>query len=117
MTSTLSAPAAASAERPRKVSLSYLPGLDGLRAISVIAVLLYHGRDVGIDWLPEGGFLGVEVFFVISGYLITSLLLSETDRHGRVSLRNSHRQVPARGRGHAQLQSRRDPFVPCHRAR
>ena len=66
MTSTLSPPAAASAERPRQVSLSYLPGLDGLRAISVVAVLLYHGRDVGIDWLPEGGFLGVEVFFVIS---------------------------------------------------
>ena len=44
-----------------------MPGLDGLRALSVVAVLLYHA---GMPWLP-GGFLGVEVFFVISGYLIT----------------------------------------------
>ena len=106
MTSTLSAPAAASAERPRKVSLSYLPGLDGLRAISVIAVLLYHGRDVGIDWLPEGGFLGVEVFFVISGYLITALLLAEyrnraaATGQGRIDLkafwtRRARRLLPA----------------------
>ena len=52
--------------RPRR-STGYLPGLDGLRAISVVAVLLYHAD---MPWLP-GGFLGVEVFFVISGYLIT----------------------------------------------
>lgn len=106
MTSTLSPAAAASAERPRKVSLSYLPGLDGLRAISVVAVLLYHGRDLGIDWLPEGGFLGVEVFFVISGYLITALLLAEYRNHatangrGRIDLkgfwlRRARRLLPA----------------------
>ncbi len=77
MTSTLASPAVAAADRPRKVALSYLPGLDGLRAISVTAVLLYHARDTGIPWLPKGGFLGVEVFFVISGYLITALLLAE----------------------------------------
>src|SRR5918993_162711 len=53
-------------------SLPYMPGLDGLRALAVIAVLLYHG---GLTWIP-GGFLGVEVFFVLSGYLITALLLA-----------------------------------------
>ena len=57
----------------------YLPGLDGLRAISVVAVLLYHAD---MPWLP-GGFLGVEVFFVISGYLITLLLSQEFTRTPR----------------------------------
>ncbi|HET6312879.1 MAG TPA: acyltransferase, partial [Chloroflexia bacterium] len=76
--------------------LPYLPGLDGLRAIAVTGVLLYHA---GMLWLP-GGFLGVEVFFVISGYLITSLLLSEWQRHGRVNLlafwlRRARRLLPA----------------------
>jgi hypothetical protein len=55
-----------------EVRLSYSPGLDGLRAIAVMAVLLYHAD---LTWIP-GGFLGVEVFFVISGYLITALLLT-----------------------------------------
>ncbi|HEY0070789.1 MAG TPA: acyltransferase, partial [Chloroflexia bacterium] len=76
--------------------LPYLPGLDGLRAIAVAGVLLYHA---GMLWLP-GGFLGVEVFFVISGYLITSLLLSEWQRHGRTNLpafwlRRARRLLPA----------------------
>jgi len=61
----------------------YLPGLDGLRALAVIAVLVYHGNA---SWL-RGGFLGVEVFFVISGYLITMLLLSEHRRSGSIRLR------------------------------
>ena len=60
----------------------YLPGLDGMRALSVGAVLLYHA---GMPWLP-GGFLGVEVFFVISGFLITKLLAEEFDRSGTISL-------------------------------
>jgi peptidoglycan/LPS O-acetylase OafA/YrhL len=71
---------------PRRGSsgFGYLPGLDGLRAISVMAVIFYHADIVQIG----GGFLGVEVFFVISGYLITSLLLAESWRSGRTSLRN-----------------------------
>lgn len=74
----------------RQATLRYLPGLDGLRAISVLAVIVFHqyfvfGAERG--WLP-GGFLGVEVFFVVSGYLITSLLLAERRETGRVSLRH-----------------------------
>jgi peptidoglycan/LPS O-acetylase OafA/YrhL len=74
----------------RQATLRYLPGLDGLRAISVLAVIFFHhyfiyGTERG--WLP-GGFLGVEVFFVVSGYLITSLLLAERRETGMVSLRH-----------------------------
>ena len=53
------------------------------RALAVVAVMLYHA---GVSWMP-GGFLGVEVFFVISGYLITLLLIGEQERRGRISLR------------------------------
>ncbi|MBK5331292.1 MAG: acyltransferase, partial [Ilumatobacteraceae bacterium] len=63
--------------------MGYQPGLDGLRAISVIAVIFYHA---GFGWM-HGGFLGVEVFFVVSGYLITSLLLEERDGTGGIRLR------------------------------
>jgi len=61
----------------------YLPGLDGLRAIAVVGVIVYHANH---GWL-SGGFLGVEVFFVISGYLITLMLVAEKERTGGVSLR------------------------------
>jgi len=74
---------------PRRAAgarLPYLPGLDGLRAVSVIAVLLYHYRPDRS--LLLGGFLGVEVFFVISGYLITSLLVTEVRTRRRVDLRH-----------------------------
>src|SRR5215212_701234 len=64
-------------------SLPYLPGLDGLRALAVIAVLLYHGE---LSWIP-GGFLGVEVFFVISGYLITAVLLTQWRQSGRIDVK------------------------------
>ncbi len=63
--------------------LGYSPALDGLRAISVAAVLLYH---MDLEWIP-GGFLGVEVFFVVSGFLITALLIEERHHEGAVSLR------------------------------
>ncbi len=62
--------------------LPYMPGVDGLRALAVSAVLVYH---LGAAWLP-GGFLGVDVFFVISGFLITSLLLVEYRKRGRIDL-------------------------------
>ena len=67
---------------PRK--LGYQPSLDGLRALSVMAVILYHAD---VSWMP-GGFLGVEVFFVVSGFLITSLLLEERSQSGTVDLRH-----------------------------
>jgi peptidoglycan/LPS O-acetylase OafA/YrhL len=63
--------------------LRYQPGLDGVRALAVLAVLLYHAQ---LSWL-RGGFLGVDVFFVLSGYLITRLLLAEWRRWGSVDLR------------------------------
>jgi peptidoglycan/LPS O-acetylase OafA/YrhL len=61
----------------------YRPGLDGLRAVAVLAVVAYH-QDLG--WAP-GGFLGVDIFFVLSGYLITGILCADWDRRGRLDLR------------------------------
>ena len=63
--------------------LSYITGLDGIRALAVMAVLFYHAEA---PW-ALGGFLGVETFFVLSGYLITSLLLAERHSTGRIDLR------------------------------
>ena len=70
--------------------------LDGLRALAVVAVLLYHG---GFPW-ARGGFLGVDVFFVLSGFLITGLLVTERERTGRIGLgafyaRRARRILPA----------------------
>lgn len=64
--------------RPRR-----LAGLDGLRALAIVAVLVFH---LDPHWLP-GGFLGVDVFFVVSGFLITTLLVREHTATGRVDLR------------------------------
>jgi peptidoglycan/LPS O-acetylase OafA/YrhL len=68
----------------RAKKLPYIGALDGLRAVAVCAVLLYHS---GLGWFP-GGYLGVEVFFVLSGYLITSLLLGEWRETGSIDLRS-----------------------------
>jgi peptidoglycan/LPS O-acetylase OafA/YrhL len=70
--------------RPSRAVSGHIPGLDGLRALAVLAVIGFHlwPRQV------PGGFLGVDVFFVISGFLITTLLLRERDRTGRLDLRN-----------------------------
>ena len=62
-------------------SLGYLPALDGLRAVSIVAVLARHS-----GWLV-GGYLGVDVFFVLSGFLITALLIDEYGRTGTITLR------------------------------
>ena len=79
-----------------EVRLPYSPGLDGMRALAVMAVLLYHAD---LRWIP-GGFLGVEVFFVVSGYLITALLLAEWRQRGSIDLkgfwmRRARRLLPA----------------------
>ena len=69
----------------------YRPELDGLRAIAVIGVLLFH---LDAPWLP-GGFAGVDVFFVLSGYLVTSILLRDHEA-GRLSLRAFYQRRIAR---------------------
>jgi len=67
-----------------KRGIQYIPAIDGLRAIAVIAVILYH---LGVSWIP-GGFLGVDLFFVISGYVITRLLLDSIQERGGLDLRD-----------------------------
>ena len=79
-----------------QTKMGYEPSLDGIRAFSVIAVMLYHAN---VAWLP-GGFLGVEVFFVVSGFLITSLLIEERESNHRINLkqfwiRRARRLLPA----------------------
>src|SRR6187431_1036695 len=63
---------------PVKRGERYMPGLDGLRAIAVLGVILYH---LNFGW-AEGGLLGVGVFFTLSGYLITDILLGQVERGG-----------------------------------
>ena len=69
--------------------LSYRAEIDGLRAIAVVSVILYHAKMIlfGRDWF-EGGFIGVDIFFVISGYLITRIILSELQSKGSFSFLN-----------------------------
>lgn len=74
----------------------YRPDIEGMRAIAILLVLLYHA---GLPFLP-GGFVGVDVFFVISGFLITGLLIRELETNGRISLarfyaRRAKRLLPA----------------------
>ncbi len=67
---------------PVKRNQRYMPGLDGLRAIAVLSVIAFH---LGFGWAP-GGLLGVGIFFTLSGYLITDILLSQLARHGHIRL-------------------------------
>jgi Predicted acyltransferases len=74
----------------------YMPGLDGLRAVAVFAVIFFH---LGFPW-ASGGLLGVSIFFVLSGYLITDILISEWQERGTISLkvfwlRRARRLFPA----------------------
>lgn len=76
--------------------LAYQPALDGVRALAVAAVLLFHAEVSGFD----GGYLGVSVFFTLSGFLITTLLVGEVDRSGRIAVgrfyaRRARRLLPA----------------------
>ncbi len=82
--------------RGRPIVFGFVPALDGLRAIAVFGVMLYHGGAPAM----AGGFLGVNVFFVLSGFLITSLLLGEwakrlTIRLGQFWARRARRLLPA----------------------
>jgi peptidoglycan/LPS O-acetylase OafA/YrhL len=95
LTGVLAAPPEAG-EQGSNTRLSYRPALDGLRALAVVAVLAYHA---GVGW-ARAGFLGVDVFFVLSGYLITALLLAEWQQEGGISLvrfwrRRARRLLPA----------------------
>ncbi len=82
---TAPAPTSPSPTAPRIAAepLGHIEPLDGIRAVAVVGVLLYHSA---YDWMA-GGFLGVSVFFTLSGFLITSLLLREWAAHDRIDLR------------------------------
>lgn len=87
---------AAYQQTPARPKSRYIPALDGLRTLAVVAVVLYH---LNLTW-AQGGLLGVTIFFVLSGYLITRLLLNEVAKTGRIDLksfwiRRIRRLVPA----------------------
>lgn len=75
---------AAKEQAPTRPKSRYIPALDGLRTLAVVAVVLYH---LNLTW-AQGGLLGVTVFFVLSGYLITRLLINEVSKTGRIDLKS-----------------------------
>ena len=96
MVGTQPVPEESTADPSPATRWGHVPALDGFRGAAVTAVLLFHG---GVSW-AKGGFLGVDAFFVLSGLLITSLLLDEADRDGRIDLphfwsRRFRRLLPA----------------------
>ena len=71
------------------MKLNYRPEIDGLRAIAVVAVILYHTQfDISGYEIFQGGFIGVDIFFVISGYLIASIIIKELNISGTFSFKN-----------------------------
>ena len=71
------------------IKLNYRPEIDGLRAFAVLGVIIYHVEIyINEKQIFPGGFLGVDIFFVISGYLITSLIVKEFLDYGSFSLKN-----------------------------
>ena len=77
-------PAPTADQTPTRPKSRYIPALDGLRTLAVVAVVLYH---LNLTW-AQGGLLGVTIFFVLSGYLITRLLLNEVAKTGRIDLKS-----------------------------
>src|SRR6266508_1275546 len=78
------APTAGAPARPARASrIAYQPALDGLRAMAILTIMLYHGE---VSW-PRGGYLSVDLFFVLSGYLITTLLLAEWEARATIDLK------------------------------
>lgn len=83
-------------KRTTRYSRKYVPSMDGLRALAVLVVIFYH---LQFNW-AKGGFIGVDIFFVLSGYLITNLLLTEWDNTQKIDLksfwiRRARRLIPA----------------------
>jgi peptidoglycan/LPS O-acetylase OafA/YrhL len=84
------------ASPPPERALSFRPDIEGLRAVAVLLVLAYHARVPGLT----GGYIGVDVFYVVSGFLITGLIVRELQATGRVDLpafyaRRARRLLPA----------------------
>ena len=69
---------------PSQNRIRYLAPLDGLRGVAILAVLAFHGE---FPYL-RGGYIGVDIFFLLSGFLITATLIREFDQHGQINLRN-----------------------------
>ena len=93
---TRPAPVSSTGARGRPVSFGFIPALDGLRALAVLGVMLYHGGAP----ILGGGFLTIDVFFVLSGFLITSLLIGEWGKRltihlGQFWARRARRLLPA----------------------
>ena len=128
----LEPPGAPGTEPPAPNTLSYRPDLDGLRSIAVYLVLLFH---TGLAWV-KGGFIGVDLFFVLSGFLVTSVLLSELAKTGGIKLgrfysRRVRRLLPAAwwsssppsrpsrscGRCYSASRSSTTPGAPCSTTR